>query len=44
VVELLIARGADVNARNRSGGTPLQAAVANGFAGVARILKEHGAH
>jgi ankyrin repeat protein len=43
VVELLIERGADVNAKSKAGVTPLQAAVANGFADVAKVLREHGA-
>ena len=43
VVELLIARGADVNAKNKAGGTPLQAALSNGSADAIRILNDHGA-
>jgi cytohesin len=42
VVELLIERGADVNAKNQTGSTPFQAATSNGYADVARVLKEHG--
>jgi ankyrin repeat protein len=41
-VELLIERGADLNAKNQIGSTPRQAAAANGYADVARVLKEHG--
>jgi len=43
VVELLIARGGDVNARNKSGTTPLAAAEANGFPEIVKLLKQHGA-
>jgi ankyrin repeat protein len=43
VVELLIARGAELNARNKSGVTPLAAAVANRFSETAAILRKHGA-
>jgi ankyrin repeat protein len=42
VVELLIGRGADVNARNSTGITPAQIAAKNGFMPVARLLQEHG--
>ena len=35
LVELLVARGADVNARNKAGVTPLAAAEKNGFAEAA---------
>ena len=44
MVELLIARGADVNAKNKAGVTPLGAAGKNGFAETARLLKQHGGH
>jgi ankyrin repeat protein len=43
VVELLLARGADPNAANKAGSTPLHAAVANGFDQVAAALRAHGA-
>jgi ankyrin repeat protein len=43
MLELLVARGADVNARNKAGVTPLAAAEKNGFPEVAAILKQHGA-
>ena len=43
VVELLIARGADVNAKSKSGVTPLAAAEKNGFAETAKVLRQHGA-
>jgi len=42
VVELLLQRGADVNAKNQAGVSPAEAATKNGFADVARVLKEHG--
>jgi ankyrin repeat protein len=44
VVKLLLGRGAVVNAANKSGATPLHAAVANGFDQVAEVLRSHGAH
>jgi ankyrin repeat protein len=43
VVELLIARGADLNAGNKAGITPLAAALKSGFAETAALLKQHGA-
>jgi ankyrin repeat protein len=43
LVELLVARGADVNASNKAGVTPLAAAEKNGFPEAAAILKQHGA-
>jgi ankyrin repeat protein len=42
-VELLLARGAAVNAANKSGATPFHAAMANGFGQVAAVLRAHGA-
>jgi ankyrin repeat protein len=42
VAEWLIARGADVHARDDRGGTPLDYAVANGNQGVADLLKKRG--
>ena len=43
VVKLLSTRGADVNAANKSGATPLHAAVTNGFDQVAAAFRAHGA-
>ena len=43
MVELLIARGADVNAKSKAGATPLAAAEKNGFAETAKLLRQHGA-
>jgi ankyrin repeat protein len=43
VVELLIERGANVNAANKAGVTPLGAALKSGFAETAALLKKHGA-
>ena len=42
VVELLIAKGADVNAKNDSGWTPLHHATYGGFKEVAELLIENG--
>ena len=42
-VEALIARGADVNAKNDTGATPLYYAAANDFHDVAKLLIERGA-
>jgi cytohesin len=43
VVELLIAKGADVNAKNKYGGTPLYVASYAGREQVVKILIDHGA-
>jgi ankyrin repeat protein len=43
VVELLIARGADVNSRNDDELTPLQVAVSNGNLEIAKVLIAHHA-
>ena len=43
VVEFLIANGADVNARNRWDQTPLSVAIDQGDAGIAELLRQHGA-
>jgi ankyrin repeat protein len=43
LVELLVERGADVNAGTKAGVRPLAAAEKNGFPAAAAILKQHGA-
>jgi hypothetical protein len=43
VVELLLSRGAALNATNKSGVTPLQAAIKNGFTETAQALRHHNA-
>ena len=44
VVELLIAKGADVNAKNDGGYTPLHQAAINGHKEIAELLIEKGAN
>ena len=43
VAEYLLARGADVNAKETSGATPLSYAIAGGFTGLAKTLVERKA-
>lgn len=43
IARLLVAAGADVNARQQGGWTPLHAAAAHGDESLARLLLEHGA-
>jgi ankyrin repeat protein len=43
IVELLLAKGADVNARNFTGKTPLQVAAVNGWKKVVELLLAHKA-
>jgi ankyrin repeat protein len=43
VARLLIEKGADVNARNKSGKTPLAAAEENGFPEIAAALRARAA-
>jgi hypothetical protein len=43
VAELLIAKGADVNAKNKNGSTPLHMAVEKGYKDVAELLIAKGA-
>jgi ankyrin repeat protein len=42
VVEVLIAKGAGVNAKDEDGSTPLRLATKNGYAGMAELLRNHG--
>ena len=42
VSSCLIQRGADVNAKNQVRSVARRAAAKNGFADIARVLKEHG--
>ncbi|MDP6417398.1 MAG: ankyrin repeat domain-containing protein, partial [Gammaproteobacteria bacterium] len=42
VVELLIAKGADVNARNNDGETPLDWAIEENHTETADLLRKHG--
>lgn len=43
VAEYLLARGADVNAKENSGATPLSYAITGGFAGLAKTLVDRNA-
>ena len=43
MVELLIAKGAYVNARNGDGRTPLSYAQEKGYTKIAELLRKHGA-
>ncbi len=42
VAELLIDKGADVNAKNNYGGTPLDSAIIMGRTEIADLLRKHG--
>jgi ankyrin repeat protein len=42
VVELLIENGADVNAKNNYGGTPLDGAISLDRPKIADLLRKHG--
>ena len=42
IVELLIAKGADVNARRMNGRTPLDAAIIRNHTETADLLRKHG--
>ena len=43
IVELLIAKGADVNVRTKGGRTPLDLAKRRGYTEIIELLREHGA-
>jgi ankyrin repeat protein len=40
VIQLLLARGADVNARNKAGVAPAEAAEKNGFKDAVQLLRK----
>ncbi|MCX5647313.1 MAG: ankyrin repeat domain-containing protein [Phycisphaerae bacterium] len=42
-VELFLAKGADVNARDNKGHTPLHHARDRGYSEMVELLREHGA-
>lgn len=42
IIELLIAKGANVNAKNAQGQTPLDIAVNRGHAEIAELLRKYG--
>jgi ankyrin repeat protein len=44
VVELLMDKGADVNAKDNNGKTPLREALNHGFKDIAKLLHQHGGH
>ena len=44
VAELLLANGADVNAKDNGSTTPLQLAVVNGRQDMVELLRQHGGH
>ena len=43
VIELLIAKGSDVNAKEQNGRTPLDWAIRQKHAEIAALLRKHGA-
>ena len=43
VVELLVAKGADVNVRNKKDQTPLSLAKGQGYTEIAKLLHKHSA-
>jgi len=43
IVELLISKNGDVNAKGSDGRAPLHLAIANGNLDIAELLKKHGA-
>jgi ankyrin repeat protein len=44
LVELLLANGAEVNAKDGVGWTPMHAAAEHGQDGIAELLRQHGGH
>ncbi len=44
VAELLIAKGANVNAKDRGGWTPLHMAILYNRKAMAELLRQHGGH
>jgi len=43
IVNLLITKGVDVNAKDKRGRTPLQLAEQNGYTEIVELLRKHGA-
>lgn len=43
IVVILLAKGADVNAKDKYGGTALMVAAAEGYTEIIRLLKQAGA-
>ena len=41
-IKLLIEKGADVNAKNKNGSTPLRLAEIEGFSEIAEYIRQHG--
>jgi ankyrin repeat protein len=44
IVELLVAKGANVNSKNNYGDTPLHLAEKAGINDIVELLRQHGGH
>jgi len=44
IAELLLANKADINAKDKTGWTPLHAALSQGQQDMADLLRQHGGH